>query len=304
MFDCADNVVNHRRCISALAALFALTASAFAQINTGTPPEMEGVEIQQKLAAQIPLNAEFKDERGRDVKLADFFDAQRPVILVMNYFKCPQLCGLLLNHLLDRMKEMDTSKGWMPGNQYRIVAVSFEPLEGPQQAEAKKRSYMLEFGKSEAGAGWHFLTGEKPEIDRLMQSIGYAIRWNSARQEWIHPSAVVICTPQGVVSRYLGGLDYEAELLRLSLVEASQGKTGSLWDKIFLTCYVYESHSGQYVPYAMGIMRAAGAVTVVVLGTTLLSLWRWDAAKRRRFLGNNGRESSPSAADGSNAIGM
>ena len=243
---------------------------------------MEGVDITQKLGAQIPLDAAFRDERGRDVKLAEYFDTDRPVVLVLNYFKCPSLCGLLLNQLTDRMKELDKQSGWIPGKQYRVLAVSFEPLEGPQQAAAKKRSYLLELGRSEAADGMHFLTGEKVDISRLEAAIGYVKRWSSDRQEWIHPSAIVLCTPRGVVSRYLGGLDYDAQTLRLSLVEASQGKTGSLWDKIFLTCYVYESHSGRYVPYALGIMRAGGAATVVVLGLMLLSFWRIDVARRRR----------------------
>jgi protein SCO1/2 len=271
--------------------LVALSCAASAQLNLGTPPEMQGIDITQKLGAQIPLDAAFKDERGRDVKLADYFDTQRPVVLVMNYFKCPQLCGLLLNQLTERMKELDTESAWIPGKQYRILAVSFEPLEGPQQAAAKKRAYLLDLGRSEAADGLHFLTGEKVDINRLEESIGYTKRWSADRQEWIHPSAIVLCTPRGVVSRYLGGLDYDAKTLRLSLVEASEGKTGSLWDKIFLTCYVYESHSGRYVPYAMGIMRAGGAVTVIVVGLMLLSFWRIDVARRRR-----GRPVPPSVA--------
>lgn len=270
------------------AGALALAAIAPAQINTGTPPEMEGVEVTQKLGAQIPLDIAFRDERGKDVRLAEYFDSKRPVVLVMNYFKCPQLCGLLLNQLVDRMKEMDGQAKWTPGDQYRVVAVSFEPLEGPQQAAAKKRAYLLEYGKQEASGGLHFLTGEKVDIDRLREAIGFPIRWAPERQEWIHPSAIMLCTPRGSVSRYLGGLDYDAETLRLSLVEASQGKTGSLWDKIFLTCYVYESHSGRYVPYAMGIMRAGGAVTVVLMSVMLLSLWRMDAARRRRTQASQG----------------
>lgn len=276
--------------------LLALTAAAAAQINRGAPPEMQGVDVTQKLGAQIPLDAAFRDDRGRDVKLAAYFDGQRPVVLVLNYFKCPQLCGLLLNHLTDRMKELDAQAGWMPSKQYRVLAVSFEPLEGPQQAAAKKRSYLLELGRSEAADGLHFLTGEKVDISRLEDAIGYTKRWNPERQEWIHPSAIVLCTPRGVVSRYLGGLDYDAETLRLSLVEASEGKTGSLWDKIFLTCYVYESHSGRYVPYAMGIMRAGGAATVLVIGVTLLSLWRIDVARRRRRAGALDETSGPAGA--------
>jgi protein SCO1/2 len=292
---------SHYRSARLLLGLAVLATSAAAQINLGTPPEMEGVDVTQKLGAQIPLDARFRDERGRDVTLAEYFDSKRPVILVLNYFKCPQLCGLLLNQLVERMKELDAQAGWVPGNQYRVLAVSFEPLEGPQQAAAKKRAYLLEFGKSEAADGLHFLTGEKVDISRLEDAVGYVKRWSPDRQEWIHPSAIMLCTPRGIVSRYLGGLDYDAQTLRLSLVEASQGKTGSLWDKIFLTCYVYESHSGRYVPYAMGIMRAGGAVMVVVMSVMLLSLWRLDAARRRRI--QNSQRDAGTGPDGADQSG-
>ncbi|MBI5864732.1 MAG: SCO family protein [Planctomycetes bacterium] len=256
-------------------------ASVPAQINRGLPEEMRGLEVEQKLGDQIPLDANFVDERGRNVTLADYFKGERPVVLVLNYFRCPSLCGLLLNHLTDRMKEMNAISNWLPGTQFDVLAVSFEPLEGPQFAAAKKRSYVLELGKSEAEQGLHFLTGEKADIDRLRHAVGYPIRWNSERQEWIHPSAIMVCTPNGVISRYLSGLDYDAQTLRLSLVEASQGKTGSVWDKVFLTCYVYYSHEGRYVPYAMGIMRVGGAVTVLLLGGFVLILRRMEAARRR-----------------------
>lgn len=258
-------------------ALALLCAPALAQRPPDqTPPELEGVGIEQKLGAQIPLELLFTDESGELARLSKYFNGQRPVILTLNYYKCPMLCGLQLNGLLDALRQID----WTPGKQFDILTVSFDPLEESALARAKKKSYLAEYGRPGAEAGWHFLTGKNNAIKPLCETVGYSYRWNEAQQEWAHGAGIIICSPRGQVMRYLGGIVFDPQTLRLSLVEASEGKVGSLYDRIFLTCFHWVSSDGKYVPAAMNLMRLGGGLTALVLAVALALFFRKDARRR------------------------
>ncbi len=237
------------------------------------PPELEGVGIDERLDAQVPLDLEFVDHTGKAVRLRDYFDGQRPVILTLNYYKCPMLCGLMLNGLLDALRALD----WTAGEQFQVLTVSFDPLETHQLAAIKRQNYLTGYERPAAARGWHFLTGRKPSIDRLLDATGYRIRWSEPRQEWMHLAAVILCTPDGRVSRYLYGVLFEPRTFRLSLVEASEGKIGSTMDRILLFCFHYEG--GEYALAAMNVARAGGLLTLLAVGALLGALWRRE---RRR----------------------
>lgn len=255
-----------------------LACAAPAQVNTGVPREMEGVGVTEQLGAQLPLDLEFVDESGRPVRLGDYFDGRRPVILTLNYYNCPLLCGLLLNGMLEAIKPLT----WTPGQEYQLVTLSFDPLEGPQLARAKKQNYINEYGRSDAANGWHFLTGKREPIKALTAAVGFSYRWDEAQQQWMHPATLIICTPDGKVSKYLGGVTFDPRTIRLSLVEASEGKVGTLFDQIFLTCYHYDANAGRYVGSAVAFMRLGGGLTLAALAVTLVVVWRIDAARRAR----------------------
>lgn len=237
------------------------------------PPELEGVGIDEHLSAQLPLDLEFVAHDGKKVRLRDYFDGKRPVILTLNYYKCPMLCTLMLNSLLDTLKQLD----WTAGDQFQVVTVSFDPSETHQLASIKRQNYLKQYERPAATYGWDFLTGRKPSIDALLDATGFRVRWNEARKEWMHVAALIICTPDGRISRYLINIVYDPKTLRLSLVEASEGKIGTPLDRILLYCYHYEG--GQYTLAAMNIVRAAGAFTLLVVGIVLAILWRRE---RRR----------------------
>ncbi len=232
------------------------------------PPELEGIGIDEHLDAQLPLDLEFTDHAGKKVRLRDYFDGQHPVVLTLNYYKCPMLCGLMLNGLLDSLRQLD----WTAGEQFQVVTVSFDPLETYQLASIKRQNYLAQYERPAAAHGWPFLVGRKASIDTLLEATGYRIRWDEKQQQWIHITALVICTPDGRISRYLYGVLFEPKTLRLSLVEASQGKIGSTLDRVLLYCYHYEG--GTYTLAALNIVRAGGVLTLVLLGTLLFVFWR------------------------------
>ncbi len=237
------------------------------------PPELEGVGIDEHPGDKLPLDLEFVDHTGRTVKLGDYFDGQRPVILTLNYYKCPMLCGLMLNGLLDSLREID----WTAGEQFQVVTVSFDPLETHQLGFIKRQNYLKQYDRPASATGWPFLTGRKPSIDALLQATGFRIRWSEKRQEWMHLAAPIICTPDGRISRYLYGVMFAPKTVRLSLVEASEGKIGTTFDRILLYCYHYEG--GEYTLAALNIVRAGGVLSLLVVGVLLLVLWRRE---RRR----------------------
>lgn len=265
----------------------AVSGRAFGQRNDGVPKETEGVGVTEHPGAVLPLGLMFRDENGRDVRLKDYFTGGRPVILTLNYYRCPMLCTLQLNGLIDALRRME----WTPGREFEIVTVSIDPLETPPLARLKKQNYMKEYGRPEAAKGWHFLTGREESIQELARTVGFEYRYDRETDQYVHAAALFVCTPEGRVSRYLYGILYDPTTLRLSLVEAAEGRARSTVDRILLYCFHYDSAKGKYAPAAMNIMRAGGVATVIILGGVLLAYWRREAARRPASSGGSAASS-------------
>lgn len=231
--------------------------------------EFEGVGITEKLDEQVPLDLTFVDEDGKDVRLGDYFKPGRPVVLTLNYYSCPMLCTLQLNGLIEGLKKMD----WTPGQEFEIVTVSFNANETPTLARLKKQNYFKEYGRAEAVAGWHFLTGKQASIDRLTEAVGFEYKWDVKQQQFNHVAAAIICMPDGKISRYLKTVVYDPQTLKLAIIAAKEGKYRSTIDEILLFCYHYDPAAGTYTLAAVNIMRAGGVLTMVILGSVLAGAW-------------------------------
>ncbi len=270
----------YRELIQVIGILFLFTLfvpSCFAQNPESLPEELEGVGITEKLDAQIPLELEFQDERDQTVQLKQYFIGDRPVLLILAYYRCPMLCTLVINGAVEALKEIPLE----PGEGYEIVTVSIDPLETPNLAQFKKQNYIKEFGKPEAAAHWHFLTGKEKNIKQLADAVGFGYKYNEDREEYAHPAVITICTPDGRVSRYLYGIQFEPQTMRLSFVEASEGKIGSTLDQVLLYCFHYDAEAGRYAPVAMNIMRIAGGGTVIILGIAIFILYKQGSIFQR-----------------------
>src|SRR5512140_2710860 len=259
--------------ILALAAAW----SARAERMEPLPKQLEGVGITEHPGAQVPLDLEFLAEDGKPVRLRSYFDGKMPVILNLGYYRCPMLCGLVLSGLLQGLKET----AWSVGREFEVVTVSIDPLETPTLARLKKESYMAEYGRPGAAAGWHFLTGREENIRKLADAVGFGYRYIPERGEYAHAAVLFTVTPDGHVARYLYGVLYAAGTLRMALTEAGQGKVGTTADRILLTCFHYDAEQGRYVVAAMTLMRTGGGLTVLIVGGWLLARWRRDALKPR-----------------------
>jgi protein SCO1/2 len=225
------------------------------------PTPLKSVTIEQRLNSQIPLDAEFRDETGRTVPLGTYF-GKRPVVLALVYYECPMLCTQILNGMVRAAKVLKFN----PGEDYDVVALSFDARETPAEAAAKKAVYMKDFGRPETAKGWHFLTGSINSIKRVTDAVGFRYMWDVHTAQFAHASAIYILTPEGKLSKYFYGIEYSPKDMRLAMVEASEHRIGNPVDQILLYCYHFDPHSAKYTPYALGLLRVAGAATFLALG--------------------------------------
>jgi len=237
------------------------------QTSTGLPPALKNVGLDQRLNEQIPLDAIFKDEMGREVRLGQFF-GNKPVVLSLVYYNCPMLCTQVLNGMLGSFKQV----AFNIGDQFEVVTVSFDPRETPQLAAAKKDTYVKAYNRSGVSAGWHFLTGDEANIKRLTEAVGFRYLWDKQTNQFAHASGIMVLTPEGKIANYFYGIEYSPKDLRLALVESSQNKIGSPVDALMLYCYHYDPATGKYGAVVMNIMRLGGLVTIVLIVGLLLVL--------------------------------
>jgi protein SCO1/2 len=235
----------------------------------GMPELLQEVGLDQKLNAQIPLNLTFKDESGRTVKLGDYF-GKRPVILTLNYFECPMLCTEVLNGLTGAMKTLNFSIG----KDFDVVTVSFDPRDTPELARAKKANYVERYHRDGAVEGWHFLTGNEPEISMLTRAVGFRYAFNKAVGQYAHASGIMVLTPEGRLSRYFYGIEYAPRDLKLALMESADHKIGSPVDQLLLACFHYDPASGKYSLAVMRVVRASGVATLLLIGGAVVMLRR------------------------------
>jgi protein SCO1/2 len=264
-----------------LPALAAAQMGAVPPPRPATPGVLQEIGFDQRLGETVPLDLAFTDETGKSVRLADYF-GQKPVVLSLVYYQCPMLCTISLNGLAGALEVLS----FVPGQEFEVVTVSFDPTESPTLAAAKKRAYMARYNRPEAHAGWHFLTGPKESVEALTRAVGFRYVWDEATKQFAHPAGVLVLTPEGKISHYLFGVEYAPKDLRLALVDAAKGRIGNLADQLLLYCYQYDPQTGRYSAQVLNLVRLAGALTVLGLGAFILT------ATRKRRAGPGSRPAS------------
>jgi protein SCO1/2 len=242
------------------------------------PYELEGVGVEEHLGRQIPLNLEFKDETGQVVSLKKYFDG-KPVLLTLVYYECPNLCNFLLNGLVESLKQMP----WTVGDQFNIISLSIDPNEGPELAEKKKKAYLNSYGRPQAASGWHFLTGSEAPIKELADTVGFKYKYDADQKQFAHTAVVFVITPDGKLSRYLPGIQFFPRDVKLSLLEATEGKIGNVVDRFLMFCYHYDPKGKKYALMATNLMKLGGGITVAGLALLLIVLGRGKKSKARRW---------------------
>ncbi len=249
-------------------------------LNDRQPKALDDVGVDEHLGDQIPLDLNFLASNGDMLKLKEIFRGDRPVILSLNYSGCPMLCNLQLTGLMKGLSKVD----WDIGEQFRVVSISIDPRESPEKAAETRQKYLQEYGRPSGVDGLFFLTGNQNAIDRITRSIGFKYHYVPDRKEYAHTAVAVLCSPEGRIVRYLYGIEQDPRTLKLSLVEASEGKVGAPFERILLYCFHYDAKAGRYGPAAMNLMKLGGLFMTAVLAIWLT--WHW-------------RHSKPSSATGS-----
>lgn len=247
---------------------------------------LKKVRLDQRLDAQVPLDTSFRDETGREVRLGEYF-GEKPVALVLIQYRCTMLCNVMMNVLLDSMKELK----FTPGDQFNLLIVSIDPREGPDLAAEMKQSYLNVYGRSQASPGWHYLTGKKEAIDRLAASLGYHYEFDKDTDQFAHPDGVIVATPKGRVARYFFRLEYPPRDLRYGLIEAASNRIGTPLDAIALLCFHYNPVTGKYGLALLGLVRLLGAATVIAVAAaiTVMRLRERHVALRAALPGTRGQ---------------
>ncbi len=238
------------------------------------PSSLQGVGFDQRLNEQVPLDTEFRDEDGRTRKLGEYF-VDKPVILVLAYYRCPMLCTQVLNGLVRALLDVPLEMG----KDFNVVTVSFDARETPAMAAAKRRTYLERYGRPGAEKGWHFLTGEQASIKRLTDAVGFHYRYDARNDQFAHASGIMVLTPSGKIARYFYDISYSPRDVRLGLVEAAHGTIGSPVDQVLLFCFHYDPAEGKYGAAVMNFIRAGGVLTVLAIGILLAVLWRQEHRK-------------------------
>jgi protein SCO1/2 len=236
---------------------------------TAVIPMLRDVGVDQKLDAQVPLDIPLVDHQGTDVRLGDYF-GQRPVLLVLSYYECPVLCTQVLNGVVSSMVPLTFSAG----EQFDVVAVSFDPGETPGMARAKREDFLRRYGRQGAEAGVHFLTGRPDSIARLTAAVGFKYAYDEAIDQYGHPAVITLLTPEGRVSRYLFGIEFAPRDLRFGLIDAAQNRIGTVVDQALLFCYNYDPETGTYGLAIMTSVRLAGVLTLLGLGAFIIVMLR------------------------------
>ena len=259
-----------------------MTAALFAQepspaiLPNGVVNYRDHVSIDQKLGDELDLSLPFRDEQGEAVRLGDYF-GERPVILVLAYYECPMLCTMVLN---GTVKSLRAIRDLDCGEDFELVVVSIDPGEHHELAAEKRATYVEQYTaksrRTSEGEGWHFLTGDEESIRALAEQVGFRYVYDPKTDEYAHASGIMVATPSGELARYFYGVEFIAKDIRLGLIEASEGKIGTLADKILLLCYHYDPATGKYGLLVANITRVLGAITVLLIGGSIIKMIRRD----------------------------
>jgi len=247
------------------------------------------IRFDQKQNTQISLTLPFRDEEGREVRLAEYF-GHRPIVLVLGYYECPMLCTLVLNGMVESAADMK----WSIGRDFDVIDISINPAETPQLAAAKKRTYLKRYGRAGASGGWHFLTASNAVIRQISDEVGFRYAYDPASKQFAHPSGLVILTPEGKVSTYLFGVTYPSSDLYGALRDASGGKTQSPIQQLILLCFHYNPITGKYSGTIMLILRLLSIATITGFLSLSVALVRRGRAAQAALARQIGDSSSPS----------
>ena len=246
--------------------------ASFSQASS-TPPGLEGVGVTEHLGDQIQFQGlQFVDDTGQKVEFEDYFHKGTPVLFAMVYYGCPHLCNMVLNGLVDSLKEFD----WTVGKEFSVVAVSINPEEKFELAQKKKSNYIQSYARPQSETGWHFLTGEELPIVNLANQVGFGFRYDESEKQYAHAAVIFLLTPDGKIARYLYGVKFDPSSLRLSLLEASRGKIVAAVERMLLFCFHFDPSKNSYVFKVWRVVQVVLFIQAMIVFLVIFLMWKKD----------------------------
>ncbi len=269
--------------VGAVLVLLAPGSSALPAVpETIPPPEPAEAGLDEKLGAAIPLDITLNDEEGRPVKLASLID--RPTILNLAFFRCTGICTPLLSGVAQAVNQLELE----PLRDYRIITVSFDDRDTPEIALGKRTNYLKMIGKPFPPSAWHFLTGDARETKRLCDAAGF--KFKREGDQFIHPGAIMIVSPKGILTRYMYGIDYLPADVAMALGEAARGEPRPTISKWLKFCFSYDPAGRRYV---FSTTRTAAVLVLLGAGIFLgylLAMGARNGAAQRKEAGQSGEK--------------
>lgn len=254
--------------------------------ETGFAPELEGIDIIEHLGEKVPGDIVFVTSEGDTVTMAETLaettKSGRPIVLNLAYYECPMLCNLVLNGISESVGKLN----WNAGDKFQMLTVSIKPSETAELAAAKKKNYLENFAEKSSRtldpAGWTFAVAEESQSQALAEAVGFKYYRVPETGEYAHAAVTIILSPEGMISRYLYGIEHRESDIRLALLEASEGKIGNTVDRLLLYCFRYDPDARGYVLFASNVMKLGGALTVFVMLFVVGGFWLKERARSRQ----------------------
>lgn len=261
----------------AVLSLLFICSKGSAQMIESNNSDLDRIDIQERLGEKVGQEHLFTNDLGKEVRFGDYLNQGRPIVLMLGYYRCPMLCNLVFNGVADVVNQME----WNPGEKFQILTVSINPEENYELARSKKENYLSSIKREIPETGWDFLVGEEEHSAKLADEIGFKYFYDAETGEYAHAAAVYVLTEEGIISRYLYGIQFNKTDMKLALLEASEGKIGNTIDRLILYCYRYDPDAGGYVLLASNVMKLGGAVALLLLAFLIAMLW-WGERLRKR----------------------
>ncbi len=247
--------------IAAILITMVMTRSGFCDDAPNDKISNGEVGIDEKLDAQVPMDAAFFDETGKPVTLRDLIN--KPTILMLVYYRCPGICSPLMNSVSNVVDKMSLE----PGKDYNLISISFDPTENYTMAAPKKSNYLDNMQKKIPPESWKFLTGDSVNIAKVTEAVGF--HFKKQGKDYMHGTTIIALSPQGKVARYLYGIDFLPMDVQLALNEAAQGKSSPAINKLLKVCFAYDPVSGKYV---LSFTRIIGGIMLAMVLAFVLTL--------------------------------
>ncbi len=256
-------------------AALAISIVAAGAVNAAAAAP-DAVDVVEQLGQPV-AGAPFMDTAGNQVQLRELAARGKPVVLTLIYFDCPMLCSLVQQGVTRALNQT----GLRLGDDYYGLTVSFNPKDTIPEARLRQGGYLQTLKNAERAhpSDWPYLTGGERSIRTLADSVGFHYRWDAEAEQFEHPAVSMVLAPDGKISRYLYGVEFDPRDLKLAILEAAQGRVGTTLDRVILKCFKYDPVSRKYHFYVMGALRVGSGFFAVALAALLGVLW-WREARK------------------------